>query len=460
LGLVDHAVGLGFRPALAFDLLRQPSTVDFVEVVAETCLVSPAAKREACALAEVWPVLPHGVKLSLGSASGIDEDKARQLGALAGLLRAPVVTEHAAFTAASGVEIGHLTQLPRTRAAIAVLKHNVDRARRHFSVPLLLENVAWTWRWPDDEMDEGSFYAEVVAATGCDLLLDLSNLRANALNEGRDPVTVLESFPLERVALVHIAGGVFVDGFFYDNHAASVPEGVFALLQRLVARVGPRPVLLERDGAFPPFEELAAELEHARTLLTSTTTTSLTGKPAAPAPAFLQPATEATTAVLATAQRHLAERLTAPTLDGFGVSGAQRTALERARGVLARKRVDDALPLLPHLSCHGDGLAAWATATLTSVGRSARRVAVSDAVHLARAAGEHERWIDDARRDLLHLRARFRGTDEQGGAPLDLVPRRGPFVGGERLQDGRRCLVVKGPGTHARLHHLERRPGP
>mgnify|MGYP003340608231 CR=1 FL=1 len=70
----------------------------------------------------------------------------------------------AAFTTASGVDIGHLTQLPRTRAAVATLARNVDRVRRHFDVPLLLENVAWTWRWPDDEMDEAAFYAEVVAA--------------------------------------------------------------------------------------------------------------------------------------------------------------------------------------------------------------------------------------------------------------------------------------------------------
>lgn len=258
--LDDNAVGLGVRPALADDLLRAPEAVDLVEVVAKTCLVSAAAEREARALADVWPVVPHGVKLSLGSDSGVDEDKARRLGALARSLRAPFVSEHAAFTAASGVELGHLTQLPRTRAAIATLAKNVDRVRRHFDVPLLLEDVAWTWRWPGDEMDDPAFYAAVIDLAGCGLLLDLSNLRANALNEGRDPASVLDAFPLEHVATVHIAGGVFVDDSFYDNHAAPVPDGVFDLLQRLVARTGPRPVLLERDGAFPPFTALHDEL--------------------------------------------------------------------------------------------------------------------------------------------------------------------------------------------------------
>jgi uncharacterized protein (UPF0276 family) len=459
-GLDDNAVGLGFRPALAGDLLQTPIAVDFVEVVAEACLVSAAAEREARALADVWPVVPHGVKLSLGSADGVDDDKARRLGALARSLRAPVVSEHAAFTTAAGVEIGHLTQLPRTRAAIAALRNNVDRVRRHFSMPLLLENVAWTWRWPDDEMSEADFYAEVVAATGCDLLLDLGNLRANALNEGRDPLAVLDAFPLERVAMVHIAGGVVVDDFFYDNHAAPVPDGVFALLARLVATVGPRPVLLERDGAFPPFAELRSELDRARATLATGATPHPPRSAPHHTPAAIDPTPTTTTSALAAAQATLARRLTAPALDATDVPPAERPALERARAVLARKRVDDALPLLAHLARRGETIAALATTALEQAPRPARRVAPADAVRIAKAALAAGCFVDDARRDLLHLRARFRGVEDDDRGPVTLVPRVAPFVGGERLDDGRRCVVLKGPGHGAALHHLERQPTP
>ncbi len=453
-------MGLGYRTALAGSLLRAPSTVDFVEVVAEACLHAPGMLRETCAIAEIWPVVPHGVKLSLGSADGIDDDRARRLGQLVRTLKAPLVSEHAAFTAAGGVDIGHLTQLPRTRDAIRALAKNVDRARRHFDVPLLLENVAWTWRWPDDEMDEGDFYAEVVAATGCDLLLDLANLRANALNEGKDPAAVLASYPLSHVSMVHIAGGVSVDGFFFDNHAAAVPDDVFSLLALLVRHVGPRPVLLERDGAFPPLHELQAELDRARSICSGPPSSSAATAPPPPrrSPAGRPPAT-APGALdgLAQEQAALARRLTARSIDDVGgePDAASRAALERARGVLARKRVDDALPLLLHLSRRDDGIEPLASAALAGTARPPRGVAPRDAVRIARAALRDERFADDARRDLLHLRARFVGVDDE--ADRALRPRRAPFVGGARLGDGRRCIVIKGPGRGAALRHVEPR---
>jgi uncharacterized protein (UPF0276 family) len=123
-------VGLGFRPELACELMARPHIVDFVEIVAETCFTQRATRREVSALAEIWPVVPHGVKLSLGSAEGVDLDRARRLGVLARELRAPVISEHVSFTRASGIDIGHLTQLPRTRAAVAVVAKNVAAVRR------------------------------------------------------------------------------------------------------------------------------------------------------------------------------------------------------------------------------------------------------------------------------------------------------------------------------------------
>src|SRR5262245_30854742 len=137
-------VGLGWRPELAADLLRAPECLDFVELVAESCMVQQATRREARALAAIWPVVVHGVKLSLGSAEGIDVERARELGRLARELRACAVTEHVAFVRSGGREIGHLTALPYTRAAVDVVTRNVACARRQLpDVPLYLENVAW-----------------------------------------------------------------------------------------------------------------------------------------------------------------------------------------------------------------------------------------------------------------------------------------------------------------------------
>src|SRR5262245_24545504 len=231
--LPRDGVAVGFRPELAADLLRAPEAVDFVEVVAETCFVQPSLRREACAASEIWPVVPHGLKLSLGSAEGVDLERGRRLGALARELRAPFISEHVAITRGGGREIGHLTPLPFTREAVRVLARNVGAVRRVLpDVPLLLENVAWTFRWPDDAIPEGDFYREVVEATGCDLLLDVANLFANAVNAGQEPACALRSYPLDKVAMVHMAGGAPSDGFYLDTHAHAVPEEVFELLAR------------------------------------------------------------------------------------------------------------------------------------------------------------------------------------------------------------------------------------
>src|SRR5262245_4725127 len=148
------AAGIGLRPEIAGDLLGAPGAVDFVEVVAEACFASPAARREAVAVSRVWPVVPHGVKLSLGSAEGIDVDRARRLGALAREVRAPAVSEHVAFVRAGGREIGHLTQVPLTREMVRIVARNVAVARRSLpDVPFYLENPVWTFRWPEDELD-------------------------------------------------------------------------------------------------------------------------------------------------------------------------------------------------------------------------------------------------------------------------------------------------------------------
>jgi uncharacterized protein (UPF0276 family) len=335
-------VGLGFRPEIAVELMRAPGVVDFVEIVAESCFVSRDARRQAGAIREIWPVLPHGVKLSLGSADGIEVDRARRLGELARELRAPMVSEHVAFTRAGGTEIGHLTQLPRTREAIAVVARNVERARRVLpDVPLVLENVAWSVRWPGDEMDEPTFYQEVVRATGCELLLDVANLYANAVNEARDPLAALLAFPLDRVALVHVAGGAWRDAFYFDTHAHAVSAEIVALVGTVRARRPDVPIMIERD-AHIAFDQLVRELAAIRAAQAS----------AAVAPEARVERVSSRAGDLAGDQAALARELAGYTTIGSApITRAMGSELlARAGTILTRKRIDEALPRLPALA--------------------------------------------------------------------------------------------------------------
>lgn len=447
-----HGVGLGHRPELACDLLRDPSCVSFVEVVAEACMANRLARREALANRALWPVVPHGVKLSLGSADGIREDHARRLGALARELDAPLVSEHVAFTRGGHREIGHLTRLPYTKAAVRVLARNVALARRHLpDVPLLLENAAATLTWPDDELDEPEFYAQVVRATGCSLLLDIGNLYANAVNAGLDPVQTLLRFPLSSVAMLHVAGGTWEHGFYFDTHADPIAPPVFALIERVLAEVGPVPILLERDGGFDGFAPLRAEVDRLRALQRSAPTIAAAG--ATP----MLPTDDAPAPALLDAQVRLAHALTdlaEPGPELVGAFGAE--ALARTRTILARKRIDDALPHLPRLAAHGELARTHAEQALVGRARTDRSASVTDAWHIL----DHARTVTtlraDAEFDALVLRARFRAPI----ADQPVRPRRLPFVGRVRDRD-RTVWALKGPGDAATVHLLTpNRPRP
>ncbi|MBK9263610.1 MAG: DUF692 domain-containing protein [Polyangiaceae bacterium] len=447
--LAPRAAGLGFREEIAADLLRFPNAVDFVEVVAESCYVKPAARREAKAVAEIWPVVPHGVKLSLGAAEGIDPARARALGALAKDLRAPVISEHVAFVRSGQREIGHLTALPFTRTAIAVVCRNVDRARRHLpDVPLLLENVAWTFQWPESEMAEGDFYSEIATRTGCSLLLDVGNLYANAINSGKNPITFAESFPLNRIGMIHLAGGILEHAFYFDDHAHAVADDVFALLQSVLAKTGPVPILIERDALFPPFCELRSEVDRCRELLAEAPVIRHTPPIAPDASAYVS---VPEIAALERAQNHVAKLLV--DLDLPDDQRFDRHAIERSRAILHRKRVDEALPLLSYLAPFRAHVEHIAHQVVAQKARPPRLAAIADALEIARRATAIESLAIAAERDLLSLETRFHSD------PITKVvrPRSAPFVRVRQMASGAKVFAFKGFGPHARVFFHERK---
>jgi len=442
-----RGVGLGFRPELSHGLLRAPQTVEFLEVVAESLYARGDWKREALALREVWPLVPHGVKLSLASADGVDLARARKLGELARELRAPLVSEHVALTRAGRFEIGHLTAVPFTRQAVHVVARNVAATQRCLpDVPFLLENIAWTLRWPDDAMGEGEFHREVVGATGCGMLLDVANVYANARNAGLDPIALVDSYPLESVRMLHVAGGIFEDGFFFDTHAHAVPEDVFALVEHVLAKCGGVPVVLERDGRYPPFSEIAAEVGRLRAMSEAVSSRALplaAGCDAAPDPSPRHIAASGSERLLPTTANDLASRqaaLAAALVSDGTAPEFDRRAICRTRSVLNEKRIDDAIPLLPRLSRRREQVEALVRARVPSWPRAEALVGPNDAMRIADAVASDAELGTDALWDRLVLRARFAGDPVR--------PRVGPFVGREKI-GARTVWAFKATGAAA-----------
>lgn len=259
----DLGFGIGWRPEIDLTVERLPG-VDFVEVVAEN--VDPARLPESLIALRKrgTEVVPHGVSLSLGGAARPEAPRLARLAACAEALGAPLVSEHVAFTRAGGLDAGHLLPVPRTRAALGVVAENVRIAQAELPVPLALENIAPLLAWPEEELTEGEFLAELVERTGVSLLLDVANLHTARVNLGIDPLAVLDRLPLERLAYVHVAGGTERDGVWHDTHTHPVTAPVLALLTELAGRTTLPGVLLERDGDYPPTAELTAELASIR----------------------------------------------------------------------------------------------------------------------------------------------------------------------------------------------------
>ncbi len=252
-------LGLGYRPEL--ERLIAGSDLGFVEVVAEN--VDP--RRPPAALLQArergLEVVPHGLRLSLGGGARPDHRTLDHLAILADQLDSPLVSEHIAFVRADGVEAGHVMAVPRTRESLEIIAENVILAQQRLPVPLALEHVAAMVEWPDCEMDEATFVCRLLERTGALLLLDLSNLYANAFNHGYDALQMLGRFPLDRIAYVHVGGGEQrPDGMYHDTHCHPVVAGVLALVEELFALTDAPGVLLERDGDFPHGDELLAEV--------------------------------------------------------------------------------------------------------------------------------------------------------------------------------------------------------
>jgi len=252
--------GIGWRPELALPISRD-DTIEFVEVVAEN--ISP--DRIPPALEQLVErgvkVVPHGVSLSLGGAEPPSSKRLSQMARLAERLDAQMVSEHIAFVRAGGIEAGHLLPLQRTQEAMDLLVENILEAKAALPVPLALENIATLFEWPRAEMDEATFIAEALDRTDTLLLLDVSNLYANARNHRWDAKANLEKLPLERLAYVHIAGGISRNGLYHDTHAHAIPDGALDLLAEVCSRVDVPAVMLERDDHFPDWSEVVAELE-------------------------------------------------------------------------------------------------------------------------------------------------------------------------------------------------------
>jgi uncharacterized protein (UPF0276 family) len=265
--------GLGWRPQLAAGILSNLNRIDLVEVIADDFFNSSWRERRAVrTLATQVPVTLHGVSLGLASSVKVDR---RRLDRMARLCQEVVPlswSEHLAFVRGGGIEIGHLAAPPRCDETIEGTLRNLSLAQTVVGVAPQVENVATLIDPPLSSYDEATWVSEIISISNSELLLDLHNLHANALNFGFDPVEFIARIPKHRIRGIHLAGGKWIGRGdvrrVLDDHLHDVPDPVYALLEEVGARTEPGlTIILERDGEYPSIESLIRQLDRARVAL-------------------------------------------------------------------------------------------------------------------------------------------------------------------------------------------------
>jgi uncharacterized protein len=265
------AVGIGLRRPHAALLLRERAPgLDVVEVYAEDYAPGDESSRaELARLRELYPVVPHGLELSLGSVAPPEATALAALRRLLDSIEAPFYTEHLAWTRAPEWRPGHLCPIWPTGATIDRVAARVEMIQDALGRPLAIENIAYDLLLPGSGLAEADTIGELVARTGCRVLLDLTNVAVNAHNHGFDPDAFLRALPLGAVVQLHLVGyTAAADGSWVDAHAAPIQPEVLSLARRAI-ELGARPaaIILERDRDLPTLDGLLAEVGQIRRVL-------------------------------------------------------------------------------------------------------------------------------------------------------------------------------------------------
>ncbi|AOE85109.1 DUF692 domain-containing protein [Pseudomonas sp. TCU-HL1] len=259
--------GLGLRSEYYHQILEQDPAIDWFEIISENYLVGGGkALYFLDAIRERYPLVMHGVSLSIGGPHAIDHDYLRQLKLLAERVNPLWISDHLCWSRGNAHHLHDLLPLPFTRESLLHVAARVHLVQDVIQRPLVLENVSAYVQWAESTMSEAAFLHELSELTGCELLLDINNVYVSARNQGFDAWQFIQELPPERIRQIHLAGHSDYGHYLIDTHDQPIADPVWDLYARTIEHLGPRATLIERDDLFPPLNDLLAELEKARAI--------------------------------------------------------------------------------------------------------------------------------------------------------------------------------------------------
>lgn len=260
-----HGVGIGLRREHYGTLPSTQRHVDWLEIIPENYVgVGGLARRRLDECRERWPVIAHGVSMSIGGPDPLPVEYIAGLKTLLDELDAPYYTDHLCYASIGGTQFYDLLPLPYTDDAVRHTAARVRELQDRLERPVALENISFYAFMPGSTLTHAEFVTEVLREADCGLLLDVNNVFVNANNHGLDPLEALEALPLERTLQMHIAGHVVEGPRLLDTHGAPLVPGVWALYRAALERLGPIPALLEWDTEIPELDRVLDEADTAR----------------------------------------------------------------------------------------------------------------------------------------------------------------------------------------------------
>lgn len=261
----DLGFGIGLRTKHFGEVLDHWPELDWFEILSENFMQTGGRPVQVLdRIAERYPIVMHGVSMNIGSTDPLDFDYLAELKRLRERCRARLLSDHLCWTGVEGRQLHDLLPLPYTEEALAHVAARVGAVQDFLGEPLVLENPSTYVEFTYSAMSEHEFLRELVARTGCKLLLDVNNVYVSSENHGFDPLAHLHGIPWESVAYFHLAGHTRYDTHLLDTHDGPVCDEVWALYERAHLLSGGRPTLMEWDAKIPDFETVRAETWKAK----------------------------------------------------------------------------------------------------------------------------------------------------------------------------------------------------
>lgn len=257
--------GLGLRPEHYEDALNSRARIDWFEILSDNYLIPGGRPLHYLdRIRDRYPVVMHGVSLSIGSSDPLNMDYLRDLKALAARAEPAWISDHLCWTGVDGINLHDLMPLPYTGEALRHVANRVRQVQDYLGRRILLENVSSYVSYRQSEMQEWEFLSHLAQEADCELLLDVNNIYVSSVNHGFDAQEFLRGVPAERVRQMHLAGHQAQGDLLIDTHDQPVPEPVWTLFQEATRLFPNVSTMIERDGNIPSLSELENELDRAR----------------------------------------------------------------------------------------------------------------------------------------------------------------------------------------------------